>query len=504
MRYFDLMTVAEPENVLGGDGPELLTVAEMYRADETAIGLGTPGSTLMENAGRAIAAQIKNRWASRPIAILCGPGNNGGDGFVVARLLAEEGWPVKVGLLGALDGLTGDAAGAATRWKGPVHTLDNGILDGAELVVDALFGAGLSRPLDGSARDVIQSINERNLPCVAVDVPSGVSGDTGEILGVAPQCRLTVTFFRRKPGHVLMPGRVFAGNTVVVQIGITPAVLETIDVHAHVNTPELWLRRYPWPAAGDHKYGRGHALIAGGAAMTGAARLAGRAAYRAGAGMVTIASPPAAVSVYANDLAGLLVSAVANEEEFAAQLADPRKNAVLVGPGCGVSRVTRNMALAGLNADKAMVLDADALTVFEDNPDELFAALAGRKTILTPHDGEFARLFDPAGDKLSRVRAAAALSGAVILLKGTDTVIAGPDGRAVVNDNAPPTLATAGSGDVLAGLILGLLAQGMEPFDAACAGVWLHGEAATVFGPGLIASDIPDSLPRVLARLQQR
>ena len=496
------MSEVNSEYSSDGSGSELLTVAEMYRADAAAISRGTPGMELMENAGAAIADQIRNRWASRPIAILCGPGNNGGDGFVVARLLADEGWPVTVGLLGNRDGLKGDAAGAAARWTGPVLPLDPAILDGAELVVDALFGAGLASPLDGIARAVVETINDRNLPCVAVDVPSGVSGDTGEVLGVAPNCRLTVTFFRRKPGNILMPGRAFAGDTVVCQIGIGAEILNDIDVHAYVNGPALWLSRYPWPSARDHKYGRGHALIAGGASMTGAARLAARAAYRAGAGMVTIASPPSAVPIYASDLAGLLVSAVANEDEFAALLEDPRKNAVLVGPGCGVNRTTRNMALAALRADKAVVLDAGALTVFEDRPGELFGDLSGRKTILTPHDGEFARLFDPAGDKLSRVRAAAASCGAVVLLKGTDTVIAAPDGRAVVNDNAPPTLASAGTGDVLSGLILGLLAQGMDPFDAACCGVWLHGEAANSFGPGLIASDIPESLPQVLTRLQ--
>ena len=488
---------------MNSNGSELLTVAEMYRADAETIRLGTPGINLMENAGRAIADQIRNRWASRPLTVLCGPGNNGGDGFVVARVLADAGWPVIVGLLGEQDRLTGDAAGAAARWTGPVEPLSPALLEGAELVVDALFGAGLTRPLEGAARDVVDAINDRDLPCVAVDVPSGVSGDTGEVLGVAPRCRLTITFFRRKPGHILMPGRTFAGDTVVSQIGINAAILDVLDVQNFVNGPSLWLSRYPWPHARDHKYGRGHALIAGGASMTGAARLAARAAYRAGAGLVTIASPPSVVSIYASDLAGLLISPVANEDEFAVLLEDPRKNAVLVGPGCGVSRTTRNMALAALRADKAVVLDADALTVFEDDPAAMFEGLTGRRTVLTPHDGEFARLFDPAGDKLTRVRSAAEASGAVVLLKGPDTVIAAPDGRAVVNDNAPPTLATGGTGDVLAGLILGLLAQGMDPFDAACCGVWLHGEAASQFGPGLIASDLPETLPKVLTQLQR-
>ncbi|MDC0033442.1 NAD(P)H-hydrate dehydratase [Alphaproteobacteria bacterium] len=488
---------------MGGLGSELLTVAEMYRVDKAAVSRGTPSMTLMENAGRAIADQIRNRWASRPVAILCGPGNNGGDGFVVARLLADDGWPVTIGLLGNRDELKGDAASAAAHWAGQIQPLNLNILDGAELVVDALFGAGLARPLEGLTRAIVEAINDQGLTCVAVDVPSGVNGDTGEVCGVAPKCRLTVTFFRRKPGHTLMPGRSFMGDTVVAQIGIGSETLDALDVHAYVNGPSLWLSRYPWPTAGDHKYGRGHALIAGGASMTGAARLAGHAAYRSGAGIVTIASPPSAVPIYASDLAGLLVSAVANDDEFGALLEDPRKNAVLVGPGCGVSRTTRNMALAALRASKAVVLDADALTVFEDRPKELFDELAGRNTVLTPHDGEFSRLFNPAGDKLSRVRRAAVDCAATVLLKGTDTVIAAPDGRVAVNDNAPPTLATAGTGDVLAGLILGLLAQGMDAFDAACCGVWLHGEAAGLFGPGLIASDVSKMLPQVLLQLQR-
>jgi NAD(P)H-hydrate epimerase len=299
-----------------------------------------------------------------------------------------------------------------------------------------------------------------------------------------------------------MPGRARAGEVVVSDIGIPDAVLGDIAPRQFANGPALWLARYRWPAAADHKYGRGHALIAGGAEMTGAARLAARAAYRAGAGMVTVASPPSAAPIYAGDLAGLLVSAVANEGEFEALLGDRRKNAVLVGPGCGVGRTTREMALAALRAKKAVVLDADALTVFQDKRADLFDALGGANAVLTPHDGEFSRLFDQVGDKLSRVRGAAAECGAVVLLKGTDTVIAAPDGAAAINANAPPTLATAGTGDVLAGIILGLLAQGMGAFDAACAGAWLHGAAAAAFGPGLIASDLPETLPKVLKELQ--
>jgi NAD(P)H-hydrate epimerase len=502
--YASPMTPDESSLAPAGPAIELLTVAQMYQADEAAIAAGIPGEILMENAGRAVADQIRNRWARRPITILCGPGNNGGDGFVVARLLADDDWPVTLALLGEREALKGDAARAAAKWTGDVRPLDVSVLDGAELVLDALFGAGLTRPLDGVARAVIDAVIDRDLTCIAVDIPSGVHGDSGLVMGNAVPCRLTVTFFRRKPGHLLMPGRQFAGETVVTPIGIPESVLADIAPNTAANGPALWLSRYPWPALGDHKYSRGHALIAGGASMTGAARLAARAAYRAGAGLVTIASPPSAVQIYSRDIAGLLISAVANEDEFNALLVDPRKNAVLVGPGCGVNRTTRNMALGALRAQKYVVLDADALSVFQDNPQDLFEALPGCNAVLTPHDGEFARLFEQSGDKLERARTAAVRCGAVVLLKGPDTVIASPDGQAVINENAPPTLATGGTGDVLAGIILALMAQGMSPFDAACAAVWLHGEAATAFGPGLIASDIPDNLPLILNRLQLR
>lgn len=477
----------------------LLTVAEMQRADSLAIAGGVPGPVLMENAGAAVAREIRVRWAPRPVAVLCGPGNNGGDGFVVARLLAEAGWPVRLGLLGEPAALKGDAAQAAQRWTGAVEPLGPRLLDGAPLVVDALFGAGLARPLDGAAKELVEAM--AGLTVVAVDVPSGVHGDTGAVLGAAPAAALTVTFFRRKPGHVLLPGRLRCGEAVVADIGIPEAVLDAIAPRQWENGPELWAARYPWPRAESHKYARGHAVVLGGGRMTGAGRLAARAALRVGAGLVSVACPPEAFALYAAGSPSLIVEPVADDATFAALLADPRKNAVLLGPGAGVGVHTRARVLAALDAGTACVLDADALTSFAGAPDDLLDRVSSR-CVLTPHEGEFARLFDAKGDKLTRARAAAVRCGAVVLLKGADTVIAAPDGRAVLNGNAPPELATAGAGDVLAGLILGLLAQGMDGFDAACAAAWLHGEAATQVGPGLIAEDLPDALPTVLRRLK--
>jgi NAD(P)H-hydrate epimerase len=476
----------------------LLSVAEMYAADAATIEAGTPGAVLMENAGQAIARAILNRWAARPVSVLCGPGNNGGDGFVVARLLSAAGWPVRVGLIGTREALKGDAAVMAEQWDGPVEPLALALLDGDPLVVDALFGAGLARALEGAAADLAEAIGERGLGCVAVDVPSGVHGDTGAVLGQAFAADVTVTFGRRKCGHMLLPGRDLAGELIVDGIGIPDGVIEGLDVQVYENDPALWQTSMLRPAPADHKYSRGHALVVGGdGAHSGAARLAARAALRVGAGLVTVHAPEAAVPVYAAQLTAVMVGTL---ERIGEALADDRKNALLIGPGCGVSRATAALALRALDAGKRCVLDADALTAFADDPPRLFAAL-GEDAVLTPHEGEYRRLFAHHGDKLTRARAAAAESGAVVVLKGADSVIAAPDGRAVINGNAPATLATAGSGDVLAGLILGLLAQGMPSFEAAAAGVWLHGAAAAAFGPGLIAEDLTEALPGVLGAL---
>jgi ADP-dependent NAD(P)H-hydrate dehydratase / NAD(P)H-hydrate epimerase len=479
----------------------LLSCAEMARADALTIAGGISGEALMETAGAAVARAIKQRFARQSVIVLCGPGNNGGDGFVIARHLQASGWTVRLALLGARDALKGDAALHAARWQGPVETLATSVLDGATLAVDALFGAGLGRALESAALAVVEEINWRGLACVGVDVPSGVAGDSGQVLGAAPQCRLTVTFFRRKPGHLLAPGRFRCGEVVVANIGIPATVLAEIQPRIFANDPVLWLSRFPWPRAEGHKYARGHAVINAGGLMTGAGRLSARAALRVGAGLVTLACPSAAVPIYAGDLASTLIAPADDQTAFAALLADPRKNAVLLGPGNGVTMATQMRVQAALAAGKACVLDADAISVFAEDPGALFRFIRA-PVLLTPHEGEFARLFKSEGDKLTRAREAAKLSGAVVLLKGPDTVIAAPDGRAVINSNAPPDLATAGAGDVLAGLAVGLMAQGVDAFDAGCMAAWLHGAAATAFGPGLVAEDLPDQLPAVLRQLK--
>lgn len=471
----------------------------MARADQAAIAAGVPGARLMAAAGKAVADAILARYRPCRVLVLCGPGNNGGDGFVVACRLHAAGWSVRLALAGDPASLRGDAAWHAERWTGPVLPLGIGLLDDAGLVVDALFGAGLSRDVDGIAAEILAETARRGIPVCAVDVPSGVDGASGAIRGYAAPSDLTVTFFRKKPGHLLLPGRELCGEQVLADIGIPDTVLPALAPTTFENAPPLWASRFPWPQADTHKYRRGHVLVAGGGAMTGAARLAALAAARAGAGLVTIAVPPAAWGVYATAMTSIMVEAVPDGNLLPA-LADVRRNAILLGPGAGVMDLTRRNVLAAAETGRALVLDADALTVFADAPGTLFGALRG-PCVLTPHEGEFSRLFKAQGDKLERARAAARESGAVVVLKGADTVVAEPAGRAAINANASPWLATGGTGDVLAGITAGLLAQGMPAFEAACAAVWMQGEAGRLAGPGMISEDLPGLLRNVLRGL---
>jgi NAD(P)H-hydrate epimerase len=479
----------------------VLTVAQMNAADRLTMASGTAGSLLMQRAGEAVVRELVRRWTPRRVTVLCGPGNNGGDGFVVAFRLAQSGWAVRLALLGDINGLRGDAQHHAQRWTGSVEPLTPQVIDDAELIVDSLFGSGLSRRLDSQVIGTLTCATRRAIPIIAVDVPSGVMGDSGEDWGAAAAA-CTVTFMRKKPGHLLLPGRDLCGDTVVADIGIPQAVLDSLPIDTWENTPDLWREKLPQLHAGGNKYSRGHALLYGGYPMTGAARMAARAAARIGAGLTSIAVPEKAFAIYASALTSIMVQPLSQDQDFADLLKDPRYTAFSIGPGAGVSDATRERVLALLQTGRPVVLDADALSVFSSRTDELFQAIHG-PCVITPHDGEFKRIFDPSGDKLTRARRAARRSGAVVVLKGADTVIAAPDGRAIINGNAPATLATAGSGDVLGGFILGLLAQGMDAFPAAAAGVWMHGAAAAAFGPGLLGEDLPDLLPGVLERLAQ-
>jgi ADP-dependent NAD(P)H-hydrate dehydratase / NAD(P)H-hydrate epimerase len=486
---------------------QLLTTEQMGDADRLAAAGFVPSETLMENAGAAVArAALAMCAPGGRVAVLCGPGNNGGDGFVAARHLHAAGLDVRLTLLGPPGALKGDAAAMAQRCGLPMVPLTPSSIDEAQLIIDALFGAGLARPISGVAAEVVGAINRGGAPVLAVDVPSGVDGTTGAATGPVVEAVCTVTFFRRKPGHLLLPGRLLCGEINVADIGIPEVVLADIGANTWANAPGLWRAQFPWPKLDGHKYGRGHALVVSGPeAHTGAARLGARGALRVGAGLVTVASPPDAVAVNAAHLTAIMLQPFDGPDGLAGILADKRKNAVLLGPALGVGAGTKQLVHTVLATGAATVLDADAITSFAGGHSELFVAIAGmsRPVVLTPHGGEFQRLFADAatGSKLQRARAAAQRSGAIVVLKGPDTVIAAPDGRAAINDNAPPWLATAGAGDVLGGFIAGLLAQSMPAFEAACAGVWLHGAAAAAFGPGLIAEDLPEALPQVLRAL---
>jgi hydroxyethylthiazole kinase-like uncharacterized protein yjeF len=448
----------------------VFTPRQMGEADRLAAEAGI--TNLMENAGRAVARAIRARIRPCRTLVLCGPGSNGGDGYVAARLLAQAGWPVTLAATAAPKRGT-ESAAAAALWRGPTARFGARAVSRAELVIDAVFGAGLSRDVDGVTAETLRAARR----VVAVDVPSGLDGATGAIRGFAPQAELTITFVRRKPGHLLLPGRDLCGEIVTADIGMPAKILARIKADSWANHPDLWPHRLA--TAGDHKYARGTVTICGGA-MSGAARLSAMAARHAGAGLVAIATEASGMAYLGMEPGTILLT-----EKLHFLLDDPRRQVWVCGPGLGLDLAPRILKTL-LAAKRSVVADADALSAHAGNP----AGLAGA-AIITPHEGEFTRVFGaPGTDRLAAARAAARQTGAVVVLKGSDTIIAAPDGRAAINGNAPPSLATAGSGDVLSGIIAAELAQGMAPFQAACAGVWRHGEAGSRAGPHLIAEDL--------------
>ncbi|UDL90510.1 NAD(P)H-hydrate dehydratase [Mesorhizobium sp. PAMC28654] len=497
---------------------ELLSPAEMTEADRLAIATGPyDGIGLMRNAGAAVADVVLERYpAATRIHVLCGPGNNGGDGYVVARLLAESGVDTRIWATG-VPKPGSDAALAAAECSIDALPLSEFHAEAGSIVVDALYGAGLSKPLSGDAARAVDIAAALDLPVVAVDLPSGLSGENGDSLGKAFRAEVTVTFVRKKPGHLLLPGRELCGEIVLANIGITNDVIARLDVRTFENKPVLWRHEFPVPAVDAHKYKRGHAgVFSGGPSATGAARLSALAAARSGAGAVTVLSPGSAMQVNATHLTSVMlrkVDTVADVREF---IGERRPSAFVLGPGFGVGEKARDLVLAILAGNQpqdaridGLVLDADGITSFREAADALFEAAHQPNApalVMTPHEGEFGRLFpDIAGykslSKLAKARAAAHRANAVVVYKGADTVIAAPDGLAAINSNGAPWLATAGSGDVLSGIVAGLMAQGMPPFEAACAAVWIHAEAGSRFGPGLIAEDLPLALVPVLREL---
>ncbi|MEJ2125807.1 MAG: NAD(P)H-hydrate dehydratase [Alphaproteobacteria bacterium] len=491
---------------------ELLTAEEMSRAERLAIDGGVPTLKLMENAGLGVAEEVVRRFPrGSKVVVLCGPGNNGGDGFVAARSLRERGYQVRLALLGKVEDISRDAKEMARRWDETIESMTPACINGAEVLVDAIWGSGLKGPVDGIPAQIIDTATQREIPVVAVDMPTGLDMTHGTMKGPAFKAVATVTFFRRKTGQLLLPGKHYCGDVRTVDIGIPTSVLGEVAPQTFLNEPEFWLSYFPRLKSDGHKYDRGHAVVVSGPMeSTGAARLAARASLRVGAGLTTVATSKAAFYINAAQLTAIQIAAFDGPPDLADFLHnDPRLNAVLIGPGAGASPETREMVAAVLSSEATVVIDADGLTAFQEAPHELFGLIKQRPapTILTPHHGEFERLFPElanAESKLLQTRRASEMSGGVVVFKGPDTIIAAPDGLAAVTESAPPWLATAGTGDVLSGLINGLSAQGMAALDAAVAGVWVHGELARAFGPGMISEDMAELLPALLQRLDKK
>lgn len=477
----------------------IITTATMRAAEQVALDSGISMRQLMENAGRAVAEEVIRHYAPRLTLIVCGPGNNGGDGFVVAKYLREEGWPVRVmSVVRSLDEYKGAAAEAAQEYPGEIDGLSPYGLENVELVVDALFGTGLSQPINGEIKALIDILNDIDAPKISVDMPSGIASDSGKVLGAAVEADLTVTFGRARTGHFLVPGCLNSGKVVVADIGIPEKLFLGDRIMA--NRPSRWMHHLQEPLASDNKFARGACLILGSGQMTGAVKLATHASRRAGAGLSIVACPTVSYPIYATTAMGEVVLPVDTHTQLKDIFEKRQVKSVLIGPGSPPDENTQGSVLRLLEDKIPLVIDGGAISAFEGNSRRLLDALHDQ-VIITPHEGEFSRLFPEFEDgplgKISRVRKASEIAGCTIVMKGYDTVIADQEGSCVVNNNAPATLATAGAGDVLAGIIVGLRAHVPSAYIAAQIGVWIHGEAAQPLGEGLIAEDLISAIPRV-------
>ncbi|MEE9321678.1 MAG: NAD(P)H-hydrate dehydratase [Granulosicoccus sp.] len=510
---------------------ELLTADEMQVVDAYAARSGGDSYSLMQAAGRAVAVSVQTLPCdTRRVLVLAGSGNNGGDGVIAAEVLRQSG--IAVSLLRVRNEcvkdyktptktVVTDADRAFAAWQGSTIGLElaaaglttaiEQLLDSADVIVDALLGAGLSRDIDGLLQQLIEAVNNASAHVMAVDLPSGLDGNSHVPQSTCVQADSTVTFFRYKPVHCLYPGRALCGRLELAQIGLTASMLSSISSDCRINHPDSWRDLLPLPALDGHKFQRGHVLVRSGPLQqTGAARLSASAALHSGAGLVTLASSTDALMVNASHLTAVMLAIANTDDDWQTVIADSRISALLVGPGNGRNKATRTAVHVALASGKSVVLDADALSCWQKASLPLLAALrsSASSVVLTPHAGEFERLF---GDKdfvrlpskLHQAQAAAAETGAVVVFKGPDTVIAAPDGRTAININAPPWLATAGAGDVLAGIIAAFLSQDVDAYTAACAAVWIHGDAACEQDFPMTAESLIPAVSRTIAALLQ-
>ncbi|HRK97965.1 MAG: NAD(P)H-hydrate dehydratase [Alphaproteobacteria bacterium] len=485
---------------------EILSVEQMGQAESLAMGGKASFYPLMQRAGRAVADIVRERYEKQPVLVLCGTGSNGGDGFIAACELKRKKWNVTVACLNKIETLEGDVSSAAQEWNDDIILFDELDIPQDGLIIDAVFGTGLTREITGDAQEILSRLQRTACPIIAIDVPSGLYADSGDCQPCTPQADLTVTFFRKKMGHILMPGKIACGEIEVVDIGINDSVIKSIiGSVVRENCPELgWGEDAATKAFWTHKYHHGHVVVLGGRSMTGASSLASLAALKVGAGMVTVAAHPDVANVYRMASPSLMVEHLLEMARFKDHLKDDRRNVALIGPGAGLDHVAALKKIVfdatSIDPQRYCILDADALSVFEDDTKNFYKTL-GSHCILTPHEGEFERIFpDYHGSKVERARAASAKTGAIIVLKGADTVIAAPDGRAVINSTGSGWLATAGTGDVLAGMIAGLVARRvLGLFDATCAAVWIHGKAAELAGEGMISEDLSGQIPSVFS-----
>jgi len=473
--------------------------------DKRTIKKFIPGYKLMENAGGVIFKIIKKKFKKKKkIKILCGPGNNGGDGFVVAKLLEENGFQdVELFCLVTKNKLKGDAKIAANNFNKNLKSFNDFKISSNDLIIDGIFGSGLKRNISGNLKKIIEKINLKKPYCISIDTPSGINGDTGEIQGTALKSNDTITFTTKKPGHLLSPGSEYCGNVIVGDIGIN---LEKLSFKPRIfeNHPDNWRSKFPWPNQKSHKYTRGFSLIICGEKMTGASRLAARAAARIGCGLLCLGVPRKSFNIYSTENPIALIEIVDDKKDLNNLLKDKRINTILIGPGFGISKKKLELILKVVKEKKRLiVLDADALK----NNFKKILLKNKTKIVITPHEGEFLQVLKDLNiknkkNKFSIVIEFIKKTKINLILKGNKTLICSQDGKISINTNTSPFLATGGSGDVLAGMITGLISQGMDIFNACCASVWIHGEIGRMKGPGLIAEDLPEMIPKVLKKLK--